>query len=275
MKPKIAITGPTTGGGPAYFFTALQVRLAGGRPVRLHPEMNWQQARFDGLLLGGGADITPRHYESAHLDDVKTDSGTGEPVVKKYFDFLLAFFVYLARYLFSYSSSRGKTDPKRDIMEMSLLGQAIQAGAPVLGICRGMQLINIYHSGTLNRELKDFYFESPQVRTVFPKKRVEVKEASQLCKILKRRYVRVNALHDQAIAKLGKELVVSSKEGNGIIQAIEHERRQRRIIGVQWHPEFLVFRQSARRLFQWVVHESTTHPTPSQTASKTPVSVEL
>ncbi len=275
MRPRIAVTGPTSGGGPAYFFTSLQVRLAGGTPIRVHPEMNWKQVQFDGLLLGGGADITPDHYESAHLEDVEADSGTGESAGKKYLDYLVGFFVYLARYLFSYSSSRGQTDPERDIMEMSLLGQAIQSGAPVLGICRGMQLINIYHGGTLNRELKDFYYEYPQVRSVFPKKRVEVLENSQLSKILKRRFVRVNALHDQAIAKLGTELVISSKEDNGIIQAIEYNRSQRRIIGVQWHPEFLVFRQSARRLFQWVVNESTIHPAPSQNPSKNPVSVEL
>lgn len=146
----------------------------------------------------------------------------------------------------------GGIDPARDELEQALLRDAERRGLPVLGICRGAQLMNVLAGGTLHRDLANFYREEPQPWTVLPRKRVEVEAGSRLAEVLGVSRPLVNSLHRQAVNDLGADLRVCARESNGVIQAIEHPER-RFWLGVQWHPEFLPQETEQRRLFTKLV----------------------
>ena len=90
--------------------------------------------------------------------------------------YLLFPLIYLFRRMFSTKQAVG-LDKDRDKLELSLLGAALEKNLPVLGICRGAQLINIHLGGSLHQDLQDFYKESPQPRSVFPTKQIDIRPA--------------------------------------------------------------------------------------------------
>ena len=122
----------------------------------------------------------------------------------------------------------------------------------MLGICRGAQLLNVYFGGSLYQNLKEFYIETPQVRTILPKKRIRIASDSKLADILQTTLCRVNALHKQAIKKTGDDIRVSAREPNDVVQAIEHTKLPF-VLGVQWHPEYLPHIRAQRSLFRSLV----------------------
>jgi putative glutamine amidotransferase len=148
-----------------------------------------------------------------------------------------------------------KPSDARDELEFNLLNQAVEKGIPVLGICRGAQLINIYFKGSLYEDINKFYFEEPNRHSIFPVKTIFLKEGSKLKEILKLDELKVNALHNQAVKEKGEDIVISAKEPNEIVQGIEHQK-QDFIIGVQWHPEYLVNQSRHRRLFKTLIEHS-------------------
>jgi putative glutamine amidotransferase len=251
----ILVTGPDRGGWPAWFFTKISVWLAGGRAKRMTPHRyaRVKNCPFDGLILGGGADVDPARYGAGLLHDMQELHRGPHPQERYVILSVFSLLVYALRSIFSLPSHGGFLDKERDAMEWSLLDQAIRDGRPVLGICRGSQLINVYFRGTLHQDIRPFYTEYPQYRSIFPKKIVHVKRASQLFRILHRERCLVNALHNQSVAELADELEVAACEPNGIIQAIECKQKSRPVLGVQWHPEYLVQKTEQRLLFQWLV----------------------
>lgn len=158
---------------------------------------------LDGLVLQGGADIHPSLYGEA----------PGELL--------------------------GPTDPVRDRFELELLRGFAAAGKPVLGVCRGMQLINVAYGGTLHQDLAE---ATPRHR------RLELyDEHSHEVRLVADGWMRslyegvasarINSIHHQGVSRLGKDLAVEALAPDGVIEAIRHTQAFF-VVGVQWHPEF-------------------------------------
>lgn len=249
-RPEIGITGPDEGGTGAWLFTALSVLLAGGNPVRITVNSPATIDELDGLIIGGGADVEPLKYGQERIEKavLTKDSRT----VFEWILSILFFPLYwLVRY-FQHTKS-AQVDVDRDNMELRLLRDALRYKKPVLGICRGMQLMNVHFNGSLHQDIRGFYTETPQVSSIFPKKRIELKEGSKLSQILNTNVCNVNALHNQAIDTAGDGVELVAKEKNtDITQGIEHPDYSF-VIGVQWHPEYLIQVRRQRRIFKELV----------------------
>jgi putative glutamine amidotransferase len=250
-KPKIGITGPAYGGISAFFFTSIAVILAGGRPEILTPSKKINKFDFNGIILGGGSDIDPLIYKKDPKDFfISISDFESETKVKKKKRILYYLFfqlLILFRWVFS-TKKRFKIDKKRDQAEYLILKKAIEKNIPVLGICRGAQLINVFFKGTLYPDTLEFYEEYPRIRTILPKKDVNVVKNSKLFKILEQENLSVNSLHHQSVAKKGENIKISAKEPNNVVQGIEHEKMEF-VLGVQWHPEYLFYDKFQRNLF--------------------------
>ncbi len=258
-RPRIGITGPDRGGGVAWFFTSLNVRLSGGKPVRITPSRPSEASGIDGLILGGGADVDPRAYssdtfiqryleETIHAPHLNFFKRVGRFIGWIYYPLL-----FLLRILFSRESH--KISEERDRLEFSLLNHVIQQGKPVMGICRGSQIINVYFKGTLYENINIFYYEEPNPYSIFPVKTIYLTPGSKLRKIFGLDALRVNALHHQAVKEEGNDLRVAAREKNRIVQGIEYTGDQY-IIGVQWHPEYLLFQRRQRGLFRALIESA-------------------
>jgi putative glutamine amidotransferase len=136
-----------------------------------------------------------------------------------------------------------------------LLNQAVKRQIPVLGICRGSQLINVYFKGTLYKDIKDFYSEKPNRHSIFPVKKAYVKLDSKMFRILDVGELMVNSIHNQAVKRAGQGIKIVAQESNEVVQAIELETDYF-IIGVQWHPEYLIQKRIHRRIFKALVDAS-------------------
>jgi putative glutamine amidotransferase len=248
-RPLVAITGPDRGGWPAWFFTALAVRRAGGRPLRIRPSRPRHHCRFDALIVGGGADVDPALYdepESLHAADIRAAE-------RRWSQRLIGYVFYPMLWLLRrmFQSHGGTLDPERDRLEKALINRALDEHLPLLGICRGMQLINVVLGGTLNRNLDAFYVETPKSRSLLPVKKVALESGSLLEQIFDCEELWVNALHSQAVKGLGRKLRVAACEPAGVIQAIESTTVW--CVGVQWHPEYLPQKEVQQRLFRALV----------------------
>ncbi|MBC8107379.1 MAG: gamma-glutamyl-gamma-aminobutyrate hydrolase family protein [Anaerolineae bacterium] len=247
---------------------------------------------LDGLIIGGGADVDPKLYgqELLHIVQAVQAPRLDRPrsLRKQLIDFTFLPLTWLLRKAaaccvekkdaekrevtpFSrvsvkkrkvtpFSRKRGHlpfftpfgADAARDELEMRLLDLAVQRRLPILGICRGEQLINVHFGGSLHQDLKSFYVEDPEVRTILPRKRIRVEPNTRLARVIGTQPRTVNALHQQAIATLGRGLIAAARDRNGIIQAIEHESLPF-VIGVQWHPEYLPQHKRQRAIFEALV----------------------
>lgn len=254
MRPRIGVTGPDHGGTAAWLFSALAVWRAGGRPVRIRPSRKVPIEQVAGLIIGGGADVSPSLYgEHRHLP-MRELSDRGAFGWRRALGFVLFPLLWLLRRLLT--KKRGGLDHARDELEHALIGQAIERRLPMLGICRGMQLINVSLGGTLHQSLEGFYDEYPAIRSVLPRKRVELKQGSRLQEIIGGTSTLVNALHRQAIDSLGQGLEAVARESNGVLQGFE-ATGDRWLVGVQWHPEYLPQRPDQRALFVALVGQAT------------------
>lgn len=219
MRPSIGITKPERGDNLAFAAIAFAVWLAGGNPFRLTPGMNWKSAQADGLVLGGGSDVFPPFYNKKAIDGARYDKSRGE-------------------------------------MEMYWAKKARDKDIPTLAICRGAQVMNVAGGGTLHQELTSVYenadYPSSFWGRIFYRKQIMVDEQSLLVKLLGQRLTRVNSIHSQAVATPGEYLEVTARETNGVVQAIE-DRRRPFYLGVQFHPEFLIYRRDMRALFKGLV----------------------
>ncbi len=259
-RPTIGITGPDKGGGAAWFFTAFSVRLAGGKPVRITPSRPRTADGLQALIIGGGADVDPSTYEQAHVLDDYLKSTLKEPN-KNFFQRLSRFVrwiyfpvLFLVRKLMSRKLSFG-LDRSRDHLELQLLDQAVKKDLPVMGICRGAQLMNVYFRGTLYKSISTFYTEEPNPASIFPVKEVHITAGSKLAQVLCTQILRVNALHNQAVKEPGNGIAIVAREPNQVVQAIEHTSMDY-MIGVQWHPEYLPQYKVHRKLFKELVKQA-------------------
>lgn len=172
---------------------------------------------FDGVVLAGGVDVDPARYgivENPH------------PTVE--------------------------VDPARDTTEFAVFTAARRASVPTLGICRGMQLMNVALGGTLHQDIPT---ELPSdvthnVKGKHPERRdhaVNVKPGTVLAEIAQSETLQVNSRHHQAVEKVAPGVRVSAVAPDGLIEAFE--TREPWLLAVQWHPENLRRDPPSRRIF--------------------------
>lgn len=137
----------------------------------------------------------------------------------------------------------GLIKQERTLSEIFLLKAALKMNKPLLGICGGQQLINVHFGGTLyqdipgqNKAAKDHEQDGSPTKASHM---VKILDRTKLARIVKNKTLKVNSTHHQAVKELGKTLAASALSPDGIIEAVE-SRDGRFILGVQWHPEFLV-----------------------------------
>lgn len=193
---------------------------AGGIPVVL-PMTPSQRAirqaleRLDGVLISGGNfDIDPRLY--------------GEESIKEL----------------------GEVKEDRTEFELELISLSLERDLPLLGVCGGAQAINVALGGSL---YQDIATQIPQARTheqsALKEKgghQIKIHDATRLKRIVRQDVLEVNTIHHQAVRTLGTGLIVNATADDGVIEGIESQVHSF-VLGVQWHPEFLIHRDSCQR----------------------------
>ncbi|MFC3282232.1 gamma-glutamyl-gamma-aminobutyrate hydrolase family protein [Litchfieldella rifensis] len=219
-RPLIGITTSDRKSLIAWFFDWLAVWRHGGRPLRLSPSRA-MPSYLDGLIIGGGDDIEAHLYGGEVQLDVRVD-------------------------------------PQRDALELQLLERFIPRACPVLGICRGAQLINVHLGGTLDSDIYTTHQGLKRRRTVLPRKTVDIVADSKLHRILAVTWCRINSLHHQAVQKTGQGIEIVARDRDGLVQGIE-SRQHDFLIGVQWHPEWLLFNRPQQRLIHALITAAARH----------------
>ncbi|WP_405099551.1 gamma-glutamyl-gamma-aminobutyrate hydrolase family protein [Oceanobacillus sp. FSL H7-0719] len=188
------------------------IEQAGGIPIVLSylshsNDMEQIAVKLDGLYLTGGDDIDPLYFNE-------------EPHPKL-----------------------GAFNPKRDAFEMAMTKNMLEKNKPVLGVCKGAQILNLAASGDMyqdiyaqiNEPLLQHSQKAPSYAAVH---QVELTEGSLIHQLAGQQNIRVNSFHHQANRKPGKGFIVSGKSSDGVVEAIE-SKEHRFALGVQWHPEML------------------------------------
>ena len=215
MRPLVAVVGRRADSVPILRFSATlaaeaiceAVYAAGGEPVVLHgpaadPTAGLVErlARFDAVLIPGGADLGPGRYGQEP-----------RPETVAVVDF-------------------------QDELDLAAARAVIDADVPTLAICRGMQVLNVALGGTLHQHLEEpLPGEGVGHRNGLHE--VAVVPGSRLHAIVGQERLAVSSYHHQAIDHLAPELVVTATADDGVIEAVEH--RDADIVAVQWHPEDL------------------------------------
>ncbi|MDN6319807.1 MAG: type 1 glutamine amidotransferase [Marinobacter sp.] len=189
----------------------LGLRLKGAHTYYIRPGARVDVSLLDGLVLSGGTHVHPERYGQ-------------EPQVS-------------ARY-----------DQARDTTDQSLLEQAETVGIPVLGICRGAQFINIFHGGSLCQNVTPLRVNTRHRPLLLPMQTVRLVVTSRLGQLMGAPVIGANRIHSQAIKRLGKNLKVVALDNDLFVQAIESTRGQW-LMGLQWHPEYLLYHSGHRRIF--------------------------
>lgn len=243
-KPQIVVTGPDSSGTTAWLFTSLSIRLAGGVPVRVTPSTFDHSLEYDGYVIGGGSDIHPENRTQSPLPKVNRSIWLK---IKESFMYPMEF---LSRF------TKGSFDKARDDMEIAFIDYAIENDKPILGICRGHQLLNAALGGSMYTSTLPLLKDKPRIRSPFPRKDViYVKDDSLIAEIAGDDPIHVNAIHSQAVAEPADELEITAKEKAGLNQVLESANSDK-VLGVQWHPEYLVYMKTHRNIFRWLVEEA-------------------
>jgi putative glutamine amidotransferase len=139
-------------------------------------------------------------------------------------------------------------DPARDATTLPLIRKAVQAGIPVLGVCRGFQEMNVAFGGTLHQKVHEVPGYSdhrddttqPLESQYAPAHEVRLERGGLLWPMAGADRIQVNSLHSQGIARLGPDLVVEARAPDGLIEAFHVRNAPRFAVAVQWHPEWQV-----------------------------------
>jgi putative glutamine amidotransferase len=221
--PLIAVTGGDHSGHAPRRLVALALWWCGARVVSITPKRPRPDLEPDAVVITGGHDVEPVLYAAA-------------PQVQP-------------RY-----------DRERDRLESGIIDRGLALGLPMLGICRGAQLLNVRLGGNLYQELRSRRVRTSNRWTILPLKTLCVATGSRLEALLGTRETRINSLHNQGIDRVGEGLQVVGRDLDDIVQAVEVPTHPF-LLGVQWHPEFLLYKASQRRLFRALVDAARTRRT--------------
>jgi putative glutamine amidotransferase len=200
----------------SYFSDFAQgVVRAGGIPVHLSATGSAAVVRrVDGVILAGGEDVDPRRYGRRPTRDV------------------------------------GPHDTRRDEFELAVITEALAADVPMLGVCRGLHLINVACGGTLIADLgarEEFEHHLPLYPAATRTQTVAFKPGSLAQRVFGEE-LEVNSFHHQAVDDPGDGVDVVGWSSDGVVEAIELPGRE--VLGVQWHPELY---RAADPAFDWIV----------------------
>ncbi len=217
-RPCVGVTGSDVRFSWSWYAIKTAVFLAGGRAIRITTSRRYPQEQLDAVIVSGGDDIHPGLYESEELPD------------KEY-------------------------DHDRDELEQSYIRYALDEGVPLMGICRGYQLINVLHGGNLHLDIRKMRRNTSNFGTILARKTVVLEPGSFIADLTGRERLRVNSLHYQAVDRVGEELNVAGRDLDQFVQVLEHHEGAP-ILGVQWHPEYLFYLPVQLRLFRWLVEQA-------------------
>lgn len=214
-RPLIGVTTSSRSGWRVFPLINLNLWLVGGRGVRWGAGRPADLDAVDGMIIGGGDDISPELYGMT-------------------------------------LKATARLDPARDALEHGLATEALARNIPVLGICRGAQMLNIAAGGSLHQDAWSVYPDAKPITTVLPKREVTVCDKTRLSFIAGMEPMRVNALHSQSVDRLGEGMRIAAQDSAGMVQAIERVTDPF-ALGVQWHPEHLFYAKRQRALFRALV----------------------
>lgn len=221
---------------------ARSITEAGGVPLLLPPSpelgvLDDQLPLLDGLVLAGGPDVDPHVYGQ-------------EP-----------------------HTLCGAPSPVRDRFELAALKLARERRLPTLGICRGLQVINVFAGGTLVQDLSLTTSTTKHMASANPSEpvhRITIEPGSFLHRLWETTDARVNSFHHQGIDRLGWQLRVVARSSDALVEAIEWANADFPLIAVQWHPEMMTLQsEQARALFTHFVRMAggqQSSPTPRRRA---------
>lgn len=196
-------------------------------PMSLDEEIIAEQiSMIDGLILSGGHDVCPHNY--------------GEEPSSKLEEIL----------------------PERDEYDFILLREAKKRKLPILGICRGCQIINVFEGGTLYQDLsyikndreilKHSQDHSPELKT----HTAIIENDTKIYKIFGENNIMINSFHHQALKDIAKDYIVSANAKDGVVEAIESTTYPF-LVGVQWHPEMMhKYHNDANKIFKALIDEA-------------------
>ncbi|MGY3765203.1 gamma-glutamyl-gamma-aminobutyrate hydrolase family protein [Vagococcus vulneris] len=200
------------------------VQNAGGLPILL-PISSPQDATdyvssIDKLILAGGQNVNPEYYNEQPIFD------------------------------------KSLMHNQRDSFELALIDEAFKQKKPILAICRGMQLLNVKLGGTLFQDISQDevikHMQAPLSRELLTHD--VITEYESVLNDLYGDTTKVNSFHFQSIKLLGKNVRVTAKSQDEIIEGIESEDNSKRFIGVQWHPDFVYnTEEKEQKLFNYFV----------------------
>ena len=218
LRQRIGVTGNGRRWAPGWWCSAVALWLLGARPVRISVRHDPGREPLQALVIGGGNDISPEHYGGNLQNKVCHD-------------------------------------PARDHLEIAWIERAFVQGLPVLGICRGAQLINVVLGGSLHQDIRKMRRHTSNRPGLLATKQVEFDGDSLVASVCGRTRIRINSLHHQAIDRPGRAVRKVGQDLDGIVQAIESDA-SRMFIGVQWHPEYLIYLPAHLALFRWLVRSA-------------------
>ncbi|MDQ0029943.1 gamma-glutamyl-gamma-aminobutyrate hydrolase family protein [Arthrobacter bambusae] len=186
------------------FHDVVSLVEAAGLKVLIVRDLDFDTASVDGIVLPGGGDVDPARYGGTDVDSV--------------YDL----------------------NAEQDALDFGCAERAVDSGLPLLGICRGAQVLNVVRGGTLYEDLAPSDVEhrklaSPHDTDTWAWHQVEVKADSLLAECSGSTSFIVSSGHHQGIRRLGEGLDAVATANDGLVEAIED--RGRRLLGVQWHPE--------------------------------------